>query len=135
MHVLMGLAAPKGVDPERLYRAQLWSADRQQFLRMSLNIVAILFVWGVFYRTIDFLWLALWSLPALAMTIIPIRASRTRVKDDYAGVSAQSIRWNGIGAAIQGVIWGCLLLVFGRHAATDQVMALWTLTSLSLIHI
>jgi len=129
----MGIGTPKTVDADRLYRAQLWSADKQFLLRGCFSLLAILFVWAVFYPTRAALPLALWTGAALVMTYIPLRASRARIKTDYVGLSAGSIRWNGFGAALQGTLWALLLVLYGPTAPAAQIMGIWTLTSCLLV--
>ncbi|CAN5182226.1 EAL domain-containing protein [soil metagenome] len=131
--VLAGFIAPRGVDPERLYRAQLWSSDRLRILRLFLYLVAILFVWGVFHASADSGLLTGWMVAALITTFLSTHASSERIKNDYVGVSARMVILHGLTAMAQGLIWLGALLLFGRGAQPDQVIALWTLTSCLMV--
>ena len=127
--VLMGFATPGVVDPQNLYRAQLLSADRLQYLRVLLNLMAVLFVWGFFYDESTLPLLGGWTVPALVMAILPLSASRQRIRDDYVGVNRHAIVAHGLAALAQCACWVLAMLLFGHDATSHQIIALWTLTS------
>jgi diguanylate cyclase (GGDEF)-like protein len=131
--VLAGFAKPRGVEPERLYRAQLWSLDRLRILRLFLYLAAILFVWGVFRTSADIRVLGGWMTLALVTTLFSTHSSNRRIRNDYVGVTGKVVIMQGVMAMAQAVVWVGALLVLGRGAQPDQVIALWTLTSCLMV--
>jgi diguanylate cyclase (GGDEF)-like protein len=131
--VLAGFAKPRGVEPERLYRAQLWSSDRLRILRLFLYLAAILFVWGVFRTSADIRVLGGWMTLALVTTLFSTHSSNRRIRNDYVGVTGKVVIMQGVMAMAQAVVWVGALLVLGRGAQPDQVIALWTLTSCLMV--
>jgi diguanylate cyclase (GGDEF)-like protein/PAS domain S-box-containing protein len=131
--VLAGFARPRGVEPEKFYRAQLQSSDRLQGLRIVLYLAAILFIWGAFYPTADLSILSGWTAMALIMSFLPLRASRTRLAEEYAGVTGKSVIGHGVIAMLQALMWASALVLLGRHGTPPQVVALWTLTSCLMV--
>ncbi|PZU60316.1 MAG: diguanylate cyclase [Sphingobium sp.] len=100
---------------------------------MSLNLIAILFVWGVFFRGGDLVTLGIWTAVALAGSVLGVRSSQRRMRADYAGVSGRDIIGSGATATIQAMIWGAAMVVFGRDAQPEQLVAMWTLTSCLMV--
>jgi diguanylate cyclase (GGDEF)-like protein len=131
--VLAGFAKPRGVEPERLYRAQLWSSDRLRILRLFLYLAAILFVLGVFRTSADIRVLGGWMTLALVTTLFSTHSSNRRIRNDYVGVTGKVVIMQGVMAMAQAVVWVGALLVLGRGAQPDQVIALWTLTSCLMV--
>lgn len=131
--VLMGFAAPRNVDPDKLYRAQFQAVDKISGVRTLLTIIGVIFVWGAFYNTID-LWLLVgWTLLAMAGTIHPQVESIRRLRSNYAMVTASTIIRYGIGFLVQGLIWSIPLLVFADNAGAADIISLWTLSSCLLV--
>ena len=126
---LMGAAAPSGVSPAKLYRAQLFSVDRVWPLHLALNMLAVLFVCVFFYASVGPVILALWGVPAVATSLAGARASRWRVRQDYVSVARSDLLGQGLVSLIQGVLWTLPMILFGWNGTVEQVVALWTLAS------
>lgn len=127
--VLMGFAAPGDVDPEKLYRAQLWSTDRLGGVRLLMTLIALVFIWGVFYPAMGAAWLTGWTLMAAASAILPLFGSLRRMRKDYAGVTRSAIVRQGLGFLIQGLLWSAPMILFTRDAGSVEIISLWTLAS------
>jgi diguanylate cyclase (GGDEF)-like protein/PAS domain S-box-containing protein len=131
--VLAGFVKPRGIEPEKFYRAQLESSDRLRFVRLFLYISAVLFIWGVFHTHASFMQLSVWSALAVFATAISIRGSADRVRNDYVGVTGKSVIFHGLAAMLQAMTWAVAILLFGRDAMPAQIVALWTLTSCLMV--
>lgn len=131
--MLMGCVPPRAVSPDLLYRAQLWSADRFYIVQFILNILAMAFVWSVFGASAHLPMFVGWTVLAVIVTLLPLRHSRQRIREDYASVTRNDILAQGGLVTLQGVLWTVATLSFSQAGHPEQIIAIWTLNSCLMV--
>lgn len=129
----MGFSSPAGMDIEQLRVSQLRSVDRLGPIYFLLSSFAIIFVGGIFSKSVSLAWLGVWSLAAFTSGVFRYRTGRKRLEHDYAGVSASTVLTDGAAMLIQALVWSAPPLFFVHASDPVEMISLWALMSCIMV--